>query len=154
MAGSANARSAGAASSASLALRLLAVALGIFFVFTALGKIDWLANGAILLERFQRALPSTHPSVRWYLETIAIPGAPLFARLVPLAEFCAGAALVIGFWPRLVAGLALFMILNFHFIDGSYWSVEFLRSGIGLPVIGGLLALAIGGRALPWAVKP
>ncbi len=149
-----NARSAGAARSASLALRLLAVFLGVFFIFTALGKSDWLANGAILLERFHRALPGTHPSVRWYLETIAIPGAPLFARLVPLAEFCAGAALVLGFWPRLVAGLALFMVLNFHFIEAGYWSVEFLRNGTGLPVIGGLLALAIGGRALPWAVKP
>ena len=149
-----HARTAGVASSAGMALRVLAFALGLFFIFTALGKIDWLANGGILLDRFQRSLPGARPSVRWYLETIAIPGAPLFARLVPLAELCTGAALIIGFWPRLVAALALFMVLNFHFIDGSYWSREFLRSGLGPPLIGGLLALAIGGKGLPWSVRP
>jgi hypothetical protein len=33
----------------------------------------------------QQWLPNATPSVRWYLETVCIPGAPLFARLVPIA---------------------------------------------------------------------
>lgn len=142
------------ASRAGLGLRLLAAALGVFFVALATDKIGWLTDGNILRERFGRAVADARPAVRWYLETIVFPGAPLFARLVPLAECVAGLALLLGFWPRIGAGLALFLVLNVHFADGSYWHVAFLRNGYGLPVIGGLLALVVSGRNLPWSVKP
>ncbi len=142
------------ASRAGLGLRLLAAALGVFFVAMAADKIGWLTNGNVLRERFGHAAQDARPAVRWYLETIVFPGAPLFARLVPVAECVAGLALLIGFWPRIGAGLALFMVLNFHFADGNYWHPAFLRNGYGLPVVGGLLALAVSGRNLPWSVKP
>ncbi len=140
---------------AAVALRLLALLLGVFFVFQGLNKLPWLLDGGILAERLQgwmRNAPA--PSVRWYIETIAMPGVPLFARLVPLGELSVGLALMLGFWPRLVAALALAMVANFHFALGSYFSWEFLRDGAGLPTMGGLLALVIGGGRLPWSVRP
>lgn len=142
------------ASGAGLGLRLLAAALGVFFVAMAADKIGGLTNGNLLLERFGRADAAARPAVRWYLDTIVIPGAPLLARLVPLAECVAGLALLLGFWPRIGAALALFMVLNVHFAEGGYWHVAFLRNGYGLPVIGGLVALVVSGRNLPWSVKP
>ena len=39
------------------------------------------------------------------------------------------------------------MVANFHFALGSYFSLEFFIDGAGLPVMGGLLALTIGGSA-------
>jgi uncharacterized membrane protein YphA (DoxX/SURF4 family) len=51
-----------------------------------------------------------------------IPGTPLFARLVPLGEFAAGAALIAGFWPRMAATVAFLMVLNFHFATSAFWS--------------------------------
>ena len=139
---------------ATLALRILALLLGVFFVFQGLGKLPWLLDSGILAERLQNWLGNAPAdSVRWYIETIARPGVPLFARLVPLAELSTGVALVVGFWPRLFAALALAMVANFHFVLGSYFSWEFLNDGAGLPVMGGLLALVIGGGRLPWSVR-
>jgi uncharacterized membrane protein YphA (DoxX/SURF4 family) len=148
------ANSSPASGPAATALRLLALLLGVFFLFQGLNKLPWLMDAGILGERLGNWMRNAPPSVRWYLETFAIPGVPLFARLVPLAELGTGIALVIGFWPRLVAALGLVMVANFHFALSSYYSMEFFRDGAGLPVMGGLLALAIGGARLPWSVKP
>ena len=136
-----------------LALRVLALCVGVFFLAMAANKIAWLTNSNLLLERFQRWAPHARPWVRWYLETIAIPGAPVFARVVPIAEFCTSMALIIGFWPRLAAALALLMVLNFHFATASFWAVDFLRDGTGPPLLGALLALAIGGNRMPWVFR-
>ena len=42
--------------------------------------------------------------------------------------------------------------------EGEAWRSEYLRNGYGLPVLGGLLALAVGGTRLPlslrWPGKP
>ena len=136
-----------------MALRALALMLGVFFLFQGLNKLPWLLDSSILAERLQNWSRDAAPSQRWYIETIAVPGVPLFARLVPLAELSTGLALIVGFWPRLAAALALAMVANFHFALGSYFSPDFLIDGAGLPVMGGLLALAIGGSRLPYSVR-
>ena len=148
------ARTSTSGGSAIVALRTLALVLGVFFVFQGLNKLPWLLDSGILVERLQNWSGNAVPSQRWYIETIAAPGVPLFARLVPLAELSTGAALILGFWPRLVAALALAMVANFHFALGSYFSGEFFIDGAGLPVMGGLLALAISGARLPWSLRP
>ena len=143
------------ATAATAGLRTLALLLGVFFLFLGLGKIGWLLDSSILAQRLQGWLANAPAqSVRWYIETFALPGVPLFARLVPLAELATGLALIVGFWPRLVAGLACAMVLNFHFAMGSYFTMDVLTDGAALPVLGGLLALAIGGARLPWSVRP
>ena len=45
------------------------------------------------------------------------------------------------------------MVLNFHFASGVMFQYSYLTNGYGLPVLGGLLALAFGGAALPLSVK-
>ena len=134
-------------------LRVLAMMLGVFFVAMSLNKIAWLTDGGILLQKLQLFLQKAPPSVRWYLETVCIPGVPIFARLVPLAEFSVGVALIIGFWTRMAGLVALVMVLNFQFATSSFWSPEFLRDGTGLPVLGGLLALVMNGSRLPLSVS-
>jgi uncharacterized membrane protein YphA (DoxX/SURF4 family) len=130
----------------SVGLRALAVMLGVFFVFNAVDKIAWLADSGILRARLAGWAEAGAPATRWYIDTIASPGVPLFARLVPVAEGAAGAALVLGFWPRLTAGLALMMVANFNFARGMFHNGEILTDGVGLPVMGALLALLIAGR--------
>ena len=119
----------------------------------AVNKVAWISDSSLLMRRFQQWLPDPVPLVQWYLETIAIPGAPLFARLVPLGEFATGVALMVGFHPRWAAALALFMVINFHFATGSFFEWAFLREGNGLPVLAGLLAIAAGGARLPWSLR-
>ena len=142
------------AARALLGLRILALMLGVFFLVTGAAKFAWFTDSGILEERLNRWSNGAPASVRWYIETVATPGIPVFARLVPLAELATGAALLAGFWTRLAAALALFMVLNCHFASGLFhrgW--EFLLDAAALPILGGLLALAIGGARLPFSVS-
>ena len=135
-----------------VALRLLAVMVGLFFLGMGLNKIAWLADSDLLASRFIAWLPTAAPYARWYLETIAIPGAVVFARLVPLAELCVAAALILGIRIHVVSAIALVMVLNFHLATSAFSSWAFLRDGTGPPVLGALLALALAGRRLPFSV--
>ena len=142
---------AGAGSSA-IALRIVGVALGVFLVFTGLNKAAWLTDSGPLREQFDMYAASDAPGVRWYIETLARPGLPVFARLVPLAEIAAGAALIAGFWTRLVAALAFLMVANFQYASSAVFGWAFLSDATGFPVMGGLLGLAIAGGRLPWSL--
>jgi uncharacterized membrane protein YphA (DoxX/SURF4 family) len=147
-------RGAAMVSPGALGLRIMAAMIGVFFLGMCSAKIAWLTDSNILLQKFQMIfLPKAPPIVRWYLETVCIPGTPLFARLGPLGELTAGLAFILGFWTRMVAIAAFLMVLNFHFATSAFWSIDFLRDGTGLPLLGGLLALAISGARLPFAIS-
>ncbi len=134
-------------------LRALALMLGVFFIFHALDKLAWFADSSILAQRLENWLQDAAPSTRWYIETVAMPGIPLFARLVPIAEMATGVALILGFWTRLVAALAFLMVVNFHVARGAFYEWTFTTDGTSLPVLGGLLALALGASRLPLSVS-
>jgi uncharacterized membrane protein YphA (DoxX/SURF4 family) len=134
------------------ALRVLGLAIGLFLVFNGLDKLAWFFDSRILDERLDGWLENAAPGVRWYIETLAAPGIPLFARIVPLGELLTGVALIVGFWTRLMAFVALMMVANFNFARGMFHSGEILTDGVGFPVVGGLLALTIAGGRLPFSV--
>lgn len=133
-------------------LRTLSLIIGLFLVLMGNDKVPWLSDTGPLLQELSFWRELTSGASLWYLETVAIPGAPLFSRVVPIAEMLAGAALMAGFRVRLTASLALAMILNFHFASGLIFTAGYLTNGYGPPVIGSLLALAVGGRGLPYSV--
>jgi uncharacterized membrane protein YphA (DoxX/SURF4 family) len=130
----------------------MSVMLGVFFLFNGLGKLAWFTDTSILAEQLRGWREGAAPSTQWYIDTVAASAVPLFARVVPLAEISAGVALIVGFWTRLAAVLALLMVANFHYARGFFYDHEFLADGAGLPVLGGLLALALGGSRLPFSV--
>ena len=135
-------------------LRGLSVLLGVFLIFMGWGKTAWFSDEGILLAELHRWLGLLEPSLsRWYLETVAIPGAGLFAYLVPLGELAAGGALILGYRIKLAATLALVMIINFHFASGIIFTYGYMPNGFGLPVLGSLFALAVGGAGLPFSVS-
>ncbi len=134
------------------ALRVLSVAMGVFLIFMGLDKIDWFMDATILTRRLQQWHGTVRPLARWYLDTIAIPGALVFARVVPLAELSAGAALILGIRVRLAAALALLMVINFHVASDDIFRYSYLMNAYGPPVLGSLLTLAIGGVRLPFSV--
>ena len=135
------------------ALRALSIAMGVFLIFMGLDKIGWLMDGSILTRRLLEWRGMARPFARWYIDTIALPGAPMFARLVPLAELAAGTALMLGMRVRLAAALALLMVINFHVAADVMFRYDYLSNAYGPPVLGGLLALAIGGVRLPLSVS-
>lgn len=135
------------------ALRALSIAMGVFLIFMGLDKLGWLMDAGFLMRRLQEWRGIARPFARWYLDTIAIPGAPVFARVVPLAELTAATALLLGIKVRLAAALALLMVINFHIAADVMFRYDYLINAYGPPVLGGLLALAIGGVRLPFAVS-
>lgn len=136
-----------------MALRLLSLAMGVFLLFMGLDKIGWLADSSLLVRQLEEWRGMVRPPARWYLETIALPGAPVLARVVVLAEIAAGLALLLGVKVRLAAGLALLMIVNFHFAADVIFRYSYLTNAYGPPVLGSLLALAVGGTRLPFTAS-
>ena len=131
------------------------VCLGVFFLFMGIAKFGWLMDSSILAGQFNGWMDGTAPGSvsRWYLEQIALPGLPMFARLVPLGEMTAGVALIAGIRTSLFAFIAFFMTLNFQIASGLIFKYAFLTNGYCLPVLGGTLGLAIGGVRLPWSIS-
>ena len=133
-------------------LRLLSVVLGIFLICMGYGKLGWAVDSSLLEDQL-RAWWGPAPTIsKWYIDWFAMPGVPLFARLVLLGELSTGLALVVGYRPQLAALAALLMVLNFHFAMGLLFTSEYLTNGYALPVVGGLAALAVGARRLPFCV--
>jgi uncharacterized membrane protein YphA (DoxX/SURF4 family) len=136
-------------------LSVVRICIGVFFLSEGLGKWRWFVDSSLLAGQFagwQRGVAAGSLAAR-YLNAIAIPGAWIFARLVPLGEITSGLALIFGVWTPLFAFIAFFMALNFQFASGALFKYSFLTSGYGLPVLGSTLGLAIGGVRLPWSVK-
>ncbi len=134
-------------------LRVLSLFMGAFLISMGLGKLGWLTDSSFLVAELRGWWGNAPALSRWYIDTVAMPGAPLFARLVLFGELASGAALVAGFRVRLAAGVALLMVLNFHFTMGVIFQWAYLTNGYGLPVVGGLAALAIGARRLPYSMS-
>ena len=133
-----------------VALRVL---LGVFFVCEGLLKYAWLFKSEALAARLAAWQAGAHEWSAWYLQHVAVPYAPVFARLVVLGELACGLALLLGVWTRAAAIVALFMVLNFHVASSAIFRPSFLTDGYGLPVLGGLLALGIGAGRLPWSLR-
>lgn len=136
-------------------LAVTRVCLGAFFLFMGLSKLGWFMDPSILAGQFSTWMDGTAPGSvsRWYLERLALPGLPVFARLVPLGEMTAGVALIAGIRTSLFAFIAFFMTLNFQIASGLIFKYAFLTNGYCLPVLGGTLGLAIGGIRLPWSIS-
>jgi uncharacterized membrane protein YphA (DoxX/SURF4 family) len=128
-----------------VALLVVRIALGIFFIFEGWDKLPWMTNPGLLAAALQKWADTGVPIAKWYIETILIPGVSVFARLVFLGEVAAGLALISGIWLRPAAILTFLMVLNIHFAHSSIFQFGFLSKGDGLPILGGLLALAIAG---------
>jgi uncharacterized membrane protein YphA (DoxX/SURF4 family) len=138
--------------SAAGSLRVLSIVMGAFLVLMALSKTGWMSDSGPLTDELWGWRESAPALSGWYLDTVAIPGAPLFARVVPIGELLTGAALLVGFRARLAATVALLMVLNFHFAMGILFQFAYLTNGYGPPVVGSLAALALGPARLPFSV--
>jgi uncharacterized membrane protein YphA (DoxX/SURF4 family) len=138
---------------AALGLRVLSIALGVFFLFMALDKLPWLGDRGLLTRQLTEWKASAPPPSRWYIDTIALPGSAVFAPLVLGGELAVALALLTGVQVRLAAVAGLFMVVNFHFAMGVMLQYGYLWNAYGPPVLVGLLALVVGGGELPFTVR-
>ena len=135
-----------------IALTLIRIASGIYLFFLGFNKIGWLFNSAPLVGQLSAWQSQSGTMTRWYLERV-LPGAPLFARLLPLGEMVTGFSLALGVWTRLAAAVAFVIVLNAQFAAGAMFHYAYLTEARGLPMLASLLALAIGGGRLPLSLR-
>jgi uncharacterized membrane protein YphA (DoxX/SURF4 family) len=136
-------------------LVIVRICLGVFFIFAAFNKLRWLLDSSILSRQLVLWLQQVAPGSisQAYLQRVAIPGAAILARLVPIGEFICGLALLVGFWTPIFALLAFLMVLNYHVASGAILHMSDLANPYGLPVLGSTLGLAMGGVRLRWSVR-
>ena len=138
-------------------LVIIRVCLGVFFIFSAYGKLRgrWFIDSSVLKGQFELWLQNAAPGSisQAYLQRFAIPDAVVLARLVPAGEFICGLALLVGFWTPVFALIAFVMVLNYHIASGAIFELSFLANRSGLPVLGSTLGLAVGGIRLRWSVR-
>ena len=138
-------------------LVIIRVCLGVFFIFSAYGKLRgrWLMDSSILQGQFELWLQNAAPGSvsQAYLQRFAIPGVVVLARLVPAAEFICGVALLVGFSTPVFAFIAFALVLNYHVASGAIFELSFLANRSGLPVLASTLGLAVGGVRLRWSLR-
>lgn len=134
-------------------LLVVRIALAVFFIFEGWGKRAWVTHPELLAAILQRWAAAGMPLGKWYIDTFLMPGVSVIARLVFLGEVAAGVAFLFGSWTRTAAILTFLMVLNIHVAHSSIFQYGFLSKGDGLPILGGLLALAIAGRDLPLSLS-
>jgi len=128
------------------ALVILRICVGVYMFFFGLEKSAWLMDATPLTAQLSSWLVDATPASRWFLERV-IPGAPIFARLVPLASMTGGAGLVFGLWTRMAAALSLVAVLSLQLGSGVMFRYAYLEDASGLPLMGALIALIVGGDA-------
>lgn len=128
-----------------VALVLLRVVLGVYVFFFGFEKASWLLDAGPLTAQLTQWLLDAPSASRWYLERL-MPGAPVFARVVPLGAMVGGIALAVGLWTRMAAAMSLVIVLSLQLGAGSMFRFSYLMDASGLPLVGGLLALTIGGE--------
>jgi uncharacterized membrane protein YphA (DoxX/SURF4 family) len=133
-------------------LLVIRVAVGVYLFFVGLSKASWLLDSTPWANQLSQWLTDATPINRWYLDRI-MPGAPIFARIIPLAEVIGGLALAVGFWTRLAASLCLVMVLNVQLAAAAMFKYSYLADAAGLPLVGALFGLMIGGAKLPLSLR-
>jgi uncharacterized membrane protein YphA (DoxX/SURF4 family) len=133
-------------------LTIVRICVGMFIFFFGFDKASWLLDSTPLLTQLSSWLTDAPPISRWYLERM-MPGAPVFARLLPSGLMLGGFALVLGFWTRMAAALALLMVLSLQLAAGSMFRYQYLSDPGGLPVVGALVALIVGAGKLPLSLR-
>ena len=111
---------------------LARIYLGISFFFSDHGNAQ--PNEAAGFLKF--ALKNGYSWYQSLLNSVVVPHAAIFARLIVVTEIYIGIALVIGLTTRLAAWLALFLLLNYMCAKGAVpWGPGIDQSDIILALI-------------------
>lgn len=133
-------------------LMLVRITVGAYIFFSGVERVSWLMDSTRLADQLSLWLSQATPMSRWYLERV-MPGTPVFARLIPLGEMIGGLALFLGFWTRLAAVWLFLLAASLQLASGAWFSFAYLTAADGLPLLGALLGLAIGGGRLPLSLR-
>jgi uncharacterized membrane protein YphA (DoxX/SURF4 family) len=134
-------------------LAALRVCLGVFLLAESYFKLRWLLNAEALTTKANDWARNANHYNEWALHHLLLPYVSIWSRAIMLGEVCLGLGLLLGVFTRPLAIVAFLGSLAFCFLTGILFHVTFLIDGLGLPLVGATLALAIGGGRLPWSLR-
>lgn len=101
-------------------LSVLRILVGILFFVEVVTKLpDWLVSGAPLADILNLFVAQSVPLYAGFLRYVVLPNASTFALLVVIAELAASFSLILGVLPRVGAGLAVWLTLNYMLMRGG-----------------------------------
>jgi uncharacterized membrane protein YphA (DoxX/SURF4 family) len=130
---------------------ILRLALAGVFLSLGLGKFHegWLTTPEHLASSLTSYQQHAGGAQLVYLESVAIPYAGIWSRLIVTGEFLLGVSLLLGLLVRGTAAVGIFMVLNFHAANGNLFSLNFFGSPWASLIVAGLLVLCLA-RAGRW----
>jgi thiosulfate dehydrogenase [quinone] large subunit len=126
---------------------ILRLALGALLLHAGYDKWSsgWLQSSQELSEN----LASYHEHATGvqlrYLDTVAIPYAGVWSKLMTVGEAAVGISLLLGLLVRLGSLVGIFMVVNFHIANGNMFSVNVIGSPWAALLLAGLLVTLLAG---------
>jgi len=131
---------------------ILRLAVAGLFLYTGIMKIKagWLVSPDNLIGSLASYKEHAAGFQLTYIERVAIPLAGLWSKLITIGETAVGISMVLGLLVRFSSLVGIFMLLNFHLINGNLLSLDFFSTPWAGLLIAVLLVLFLscGGR---WA---
>jgi uncharacterized membrane protein YphA (DoxX/SURF4 family) len=130
---------------------VLRLAIGGLFLSLGVNKIHegWLSNPAPLQQSLNNFHQHAAGPQLTYLDSVAIPYAGLWSRLMAAGETAVAVSLLVGLLVRLSSLVAMIMVANFHAATGNLFSLNFFGSPWACLLLAGLLVLFLA-RAGRW----
>lgn len=131
---------------------ILRLAVAGLFLYIGITKLSagWLASPDNLLGSLNSYKDHASGFQLRYIEHVAIPLAGLWSKLIAVGETAVGISMVLGLLVRFSSLVGIFMLLNYHLINGNLLSLDFFSTPWAGLLIAALLVLFLscGGR---WA---
>jgi len=129
---------------------VLRFALAGLFLYVGITKINagWLVSPESLLGALNGYKEHAAGLEHSYIENVAIPYASMWSKLMALGETAIGISMLFGLLVRLSSLFGIFMVLNYHFVNGNLLSLSFFGNPWAVLVLAAfaVLFLARGGR--------
>ena len=135
-------------------IQILFIRLAIGGLFLSIGlekyHSGWLTNSQPLLDSLEHYLQHAAGVQLTYLNSVAIPYASIWSKLMTIGELAVAISLLLGLFVRFSSLIAIVMVLNFSAANGNLFSLNFFGSPWAALLLAGLLTtfLARTGR---WA---
>ncbi len=119
------------------------ILLGLFWLDHGISKLEsgWLTQDKLSIRMTKSSL--TAPAyAKPYIKYVLKPAAPVIQRLVLFGEIAVGLAFVLGFWTKPATWGAIFMLLNFKFVEGRLLSWGAFGEGTLFPLMAAMVLAA------------
>ncbi len=119
------------------------ILLGLFWLDHGYSKLGsgWLTENKMSIRLTKSSL--TAPAyAKPYINHVLRPAAAVVQQLVLFGEIAVGLAFVVGFWTKPATWGAIFMVLNFKFIDGRLLSLGAFSDAYLFPLLAAMVLIS------------